>query len=223
MSSSLMKGIVISLCDVTGHFVQPWIDFGYTALLVDPLHEDFGEGNILKFPGTIAESLPFISLLLLSNKIVFVAGFPPCTDVAVSGACRWEDKRFLDPYFQCKAAIVAEQCRTIGELSNAPWFFENPVSAFSNIFGPPSYTFSPDEYVGYCETDNYTKKTCLWAGNRFIMPKAYPRGSLGQPNAKLFANLPENDSRQFLRSQTPIGFSRAVFLANAPEFRGGHK
>lgn len=29
---------VISLCDLTGHMVQPWVDAGYHAVLVDPQH-----------------------------------------------------------------------------------------------------------------------------------------------------------------------------------------
>jgi hypothetical protein len=213
------KGIIISLCDYTGKFVEPWVTFGYTALLVDPQHEDFGEGNVLKFPGTVLEAMPVIELLIATGKVVFVMGFPPCTDVAVSGARWWPDKYHIDPYFQAKASLVAKQCRVVGMLSGAPWVFENPVSAFSSIFGEPNHSFSPYDYSAYCEADQYFKKTCLWSGGGFIMPEARHKGALGKPDERIFRMSPGED-RQNNRSATPAGFSIAVFLANCPDFRG---
>ena len=32
------RGIVVSLCDLTGKFVEPWVEAGYDAVLVDPQH-----------------------------------------------------------------------------------------------------------------------------------------------------------------------------------------
>ena len=34
------KGTVISLCDLTGIMVQPWVESGYRAVLVDPQHKE---------------------------------------------------------------------------------------------------------------------------------------------------------------------------------------
>lgn len=215
-----MKDIVLCLCDLTGTFAEPWVKFGYTAVLIDPQHStDVGEGQIVKVGLTLLEAMPLIHLFIESGRIAFVAGFPPCTDVAVSGARWWEEKAAADPYFQAKASLVAEQCRTIGELSGAPWFFENPVSAFSRIFGPSSYSFDPYDYSAYCEEDQYFKKTCLWTGGGFIMPSKRPRGSLGQPDQRIF-KMPGNDDQANLRSATPFGFSVAVFFANCPMFAG---
>jgi hypothetical protein len=33
-----VSAVVISLCDLTGQFVQPWVDAGCDAILVDPQH-----------------------------------------------------------------------------------------------------------------------------------------------------------------------------------------
>ena len=33
-----MSPTVVSLCDLTGHMVQPWVDAGYHAVLIDPQH-----------------------------------------------------------------------------------------------------------------------------------------------------------------------------------------
>ena len=213
-----MKGLVISLCDITGHFVEPWVEAGYAALLVDPQHKDCGEWPVLHFPGTVEEAMPVIDIAIQTGAVVFVMGFPPCTDVAVSGARWWEGKRLADPYFQARASVVAQQCKSIGQLSGAPWAFENPVSAFSRIFGEPDYTFHPYYYAGYAPEDNYFKTTCLWTGGGFVMPQPREIGRLGEPDQRIFEAPPSEDRANF-RSATPKGFARAVFLANCPDFR----
>ena len=127
---------------------------------------------------------------------------------------RWfETKRAIDPHFQSKAAIVAEQCRMLGLLSGAPWVFENPVSVFSSVFGKPDYTFNPYDYTKYCKDDNYTKKTCLWTGSGFIMPKPNRDLSLGNPDNRIHM-APPGPERDNFRSATPTGFSIAVYKAN---------
>lgn len=212
----MIRDTILCLCDITGYMAEPWVTFGYNALLVDPQHWNYGEGAWLKFPGSILEAMPLISLLL--PRLAFVAGFPPCTDVAASGARWWDDKRRADPYFQARATGIAEQCRTIGELSGAPWIFENPIGAFGDIFGPPAHIFDPFDYAGYCEADQYSKKTCLWTGGGFVMPPPAPRGSLGEPDERIH-KASENEERANFRSATPRGFANAVFLYNCPELQ----
>ena len=173
------KRIIISLCDYTGLFTEPWRDAGYEALHIDPQREN---------NGTILEMMPEIGAAVRSGMVAFVAGFPPCTDVSVAGARHFKKKRKADMHFQAKAALVAEQCRMIGNLSGAPWFFENPRSVFSSIFGPPNYKFNPCDYGGYLPDDDahpewpdilpprdaYKKDTWLWSGNGFAMPQKQP-------------------------------------------------
>ena len=56
------KGTVISLCDLTGIMVQPWVDAGYRAVLVDPQHEQqSNQGGVEKLPFTILEAMPRLS------------------------------------------------------------------------------------------------------------------------------------------------------------------
>ena len=156
--------------------------------------------------------MPYIRDALMSG-VVFVAGFPPCTDVAVSGTRWWADKMSKDRYFQAKAALVAEQCRMIGEMSGAPWFFENPVSAFSKIFNKPNHYFQPHWFTGYHADDNYTKKTCLWTGGGFIMPEPFENKELGPPDDRIH-KCPPGPDRMNIRSATPYGFAQAVFHVN---------
>lgn len=106
-----------------------------------------------------------------SRRVVFVMGLPPCTDVAVSGSLHFEAKRAKDIHFQAKAALVAEQCQTIGKLSGARWAWENPVSVFSSIFGKARHSFHPWQYTGFAMSDNYTKNTQIWSSDDFEMPE----------------------------------------------------
>lgn len=156
---------IISLCDLTGNMVAPWIDAGYQAVLVDPQHgETRQEGPVLKFAGTVEDALPLIGELIRDGDVAAVFGFPPCTDMAVSGARWFKTKYEADKLFQAKAVMVAEQCRSVGRMSGAPWFVENPVSVLASAFGKPQHTFHPADYTAYEPGDNYSKKTCLWAG-----------------------------------------------------------
>jgi hypothetical protein len=217
-------GYAIFLCDYTGNMAEPWAAAGYHVILVDPQHPRgshtvaHGKGFITRIGATILECAAVLGGYIKTGYVVFVAGFPPCTDVAVSGARWFSHKAKADKHFQAKAALVAEQCRMVGLLSGAPWLFENPVSVFSAIFGKPSHTFNPYDYTGYEPADNYTKKTCLWTGGGFVMPAPRRDLSLGAPDNRIHTAPPSADRANF-RSATPMGFARAVFDANAPHLR----
>ena len=206
--------IVISLCDLTGHMVQPWVEAGYRAILVDPQHgTDLFIGPVTCLAMTVEEAMPVLADAIRYD-VAAVFGFPPCTDMAVSGARWFASKREADPMFQAKAVAVAEQCRTIGRLSGAPWFVENPVSVLSRVFGKPQHIFNPCDYTAYEPNDNYTKRTCLWTGGGFVMPQTARDLTLGAPDDRIHKAPPGPDRENF-RSATPLGFARAVFQANA--------
>ena len=205
-----MEKYIVCLCDLTGHLAAPWVKAGYTAVLVDPQLEDSVEPGWIRLGCRIEDCFQELALILATRKVRFVAGFPPCTDVSVSGARWWEEKRKADPYFQARAAIVAEQCRMFGVLSCAPWMFENPVSAFSSIFGNPDHSFHPWEYTAYCSEDNYVKQTCLWTGNGFKMPARRSDPTLGTPDTRIWT-APPSEERANFRSATPKGFAQALF------------
>jgi hypothetical protein len=207
---------VISLCDLTGNMVQPWIEAGYHAILVDPQHGvTNGDDTVTRYAGTIEDAMDYLGHVIRIYDIAMVFGFPPCTDMAVSGARWFKTKYEADKLFQAKAVMVAEQCRTIGRLSGAPWFVENPVSVLASAFGKPQHTFHPADYTAYEPDDHYTKKTCLWTGGGFVMPKplrAYSR-LWGAPDNRIHFASPGPERANF-RSATPMGFARAVFDAN---------
>lgn len=221
-----MKGTVILLCNLTDAMGADWVDAGYRVVMVDPQHQAHtNDGKVERIDKTILEAMPRIGEIVRTEKIVFVAGFPPCTDVAVSGAAHFESKRQKDAHFQAKAALTAEQCRTIGELCGCPWFFENPVSVFASIFGKPDCTFNPSDFGGYLPEDDrhpewpeiiaardaYPKKTCLWTGGGFVLPPVKPvqvRPGYSDQHHKLGGKSIKTKN---IRSATPRGFARAVF------------
>ncbi|MDI2032975.1 hypothetical protein [Paenarthrobacter nitroguajacolicus] len=220
MTSATNPGTVISLCDLTGNMTEPWVDAGYHAFLVDPQHGETSTETrhngavITRFAGTVEGAIPAIARMMSRGAgIAMVFGFPPCTDMAVSGARWFKTKHEADKLFQAKAVMVAEQCRTIGRLSGAPWFVENPVSVLASAFGKPQYTFHPADFTAYEPCDNYTKKTCLWTGGGFIMPAPHKDETLGAPDNRIHFASPGPDRANF-RSATPMGFARAVFDAN---------
>lgn len=210
----MIAPVVISLCDITGHFVQPWVEAGYDAILVDPQHGvSSSDGQITKLAMTVEEALPHLGNVIRGASIAFVAGFPPCTDLAVSGARWFEAKRKADPMFQAKAVAVAEQCRTVGRLSGAPWLVENPVSVLRRVFGKADHIFHPSDFTALEPADNYTKTTCLWTGGGFRMPPVQQNPELGPPDDRIHKAPPSAERANF-RSATPMGFARAVFQAN---------
>jgi len=207
--------VVISLCDLTGNMAQPWVDAGHDVILVDPQHGmDNTEGRITRLARTVLEAMPELGEVIRSGEVAAVFGFPPCTDMAVSGARWFETKRLADPAFFGKAIDVAEQCRTLGVLSGAPWFVENPVSTLAQVFGKPDHWFHPWHYAALEPNDNYTKRTNLWAGGGFIMPAKQVEPALGEPDNRIHMAAPGPERANF-RSATPMGFARAVFNTNA--------
>lgn len=222
----MTKKVIISLCDYTGIMVKPWVAAGYRAVLVDPQHETHtNDGSVERIPLFLLDAMQRIGEIIRTEQVVFVAAFPPCTDVAVSGAAHFQAKANKDKHFQAKAALIAEQCRAIGAMSGAPWFFENPVSVFASIFGKPSFTFDPFEFGGYlpeddehpeypeiiADRDAYPKKTCLWSGGGFELPEkkpVYVRPGYSDQHHKLGGKSLKTKN---IRSATPRGFTQAVF------------
>jgi hypothetical protein len=198
--------IVLSLFDYTCNMVAPWAKAGFVCYCVDLKHPsgEGRDGNIVRVGADIREWLPPYS----ATKIVFA--FPPCTHVAVSGA-RWFRGKGLGSLIE--ALQLFEAAVRLAEWTKAPFMIENPVSTVSSYWRRPDYMFDPCDYGQYVDppVDAYTKKTCLWTGNGFVMPKA--KGLAPFQKSKMH-QLPPSKNRTALRSITPKGFAQAVFESN---------
>ncbi|AFU63719.1 hypothetical protein [Salmonella phage SSE121] len=157
-----------------------------------------------------------------------IFAFPPCTDMAVSGAAHFASKAAKDPLFQVKAVNTAKVAAMLGDKYGCPYMIENPVSVLSSKWRRPNHMFHPYEYGGYLPhddvhpffpeyinpRDSYPKKTCLWTGNGFKMPPAKPVAvakGYSEQHKKLGG---KSAKTKLIRSLTPRGFAAAVFYSN---------
>lgn len=222
---------VVSLFDESGNALRPWASAGYTCWAFDTLNdgraEYIGDGVIHYIEADLTD--PDWIENIVSLMPVFVMGFPPCTDMAVSGSSHFEKKMRDNLFFQAEATALARTVETVGNLCKCPWFAENPVSTLATSWRKPDEVFDPCDYGGYLPADDihprwpeyitprdaYPKTTLLWSNKQFKMPLKLPvpiepgwstqQKKLGGKSAK---------TKQ-IRSETPRGFAQAVFETHA--------
>ena len=207
---------MISCFDLTGTFVEPWADAGYECHIVDIQHpkKRATEGNVTRWGMDVREweKTFFSEHANKVERVVFCSFFPPCTDLAVSGA-RWFQQKELDnPGTRRRAMGLIYWSERMGKKFDCPYFIENPVSVISSEWRKPDFWFHPYEFGAYSggSDDGYTKKTCLWTGGGFELPEKKAI-LLDKKTADRIWKMPPSAERQNLRSKTPQGFARAVF------------
>ncbi|MBB8026189.1 hypothetical protein HEL23_006095 [Escherichia coli] len=98
----------------------------------------------------------------------------------------------------------------------------------STLWRKPDFIFNPCAYGGYLPEDDkhpafpdvypqrdaYTKKTCIWCGNGFKQPIFRPVDLNSGDNPGWAKTGGRAKRTKMIRSLTPRGFARAVFLAN---------
>lgn len=239
------RKVVLSLFDYTGEAVRPWAEAGYRCVCLDIQHdgkswENVGDcgGEIIRdyWDASAPDAVQAAVAHVYAGRAVFVFGFPPCTDLASSGAKHWAAKRAADPDFQTKAVAMARLVADVAdEVGGVPYVIENPTGALCTLWRQPDHRFDPCDFGGYVPGDGvhptwpeyipafdaYTKRTCLWTGNGFVMPRKAPvdpvviRFDNGKSGSPQWAKLGGKSLRtKNIRSATPRGFARAVFLAN---------
>jgi hypothetical protein len=200
----MTRADVISLCDRTGVAVRPWAEAGYRCWCIDVQHSirrPRTEGNITFVWGDARSWCPPREI----QHIAFVFAFPPCTDVAGSGARDFTTKGLRK---LTDAIDLFNGCQHAAEWSRAPYLIENPVGVLSSHVRKPDYIFQPWQFG-----DNESKATCLWTGGGFVMPASITTAKPDDVRQSCWKMGPSAD-RGDLRSITPAGFARAVFEAN---------
>jgi hypothetical protein len=190
--------------------VKPWAKAGYKCWCIDTQHsirKQRKEGNIIYQWGDVRTWCPPD---IARNRITMIFAFPPCTHVAISGA---RDYRIKGTAMLRDSLEMFAACEHAAKWSGAPYMIENPVGKFSDHMNKPDYTFQPWQYG-----ENYSKLTCLWTGNGFVMPTPQIKKKPCTVRQKII-ELPPSKDRRDLRSVTPMGFAKAVFKANAKHNR----
>jgi len=200
--------------------VRPWAESGYTCICVDLQHsprstrakkhkiERFDGGGEIHFIYGDARSrkpTDFDRLFFKNYKICFVACFPVCTNLAGSGAQDWTLKGLA---MLTDGLMLFNSCEQVAAWSGAPFVVENPVGTIPSHHRKPDHYFHPWHYG-----DLYTKKTCLWTGNGFVMPSPIYLTEPEGVTQKIWLCSPGQE-RQNIRSETPMGFAKAVFESN---------
>ena len=182
--------VILSLCDYSGGWSQPYRDAGYDVRQSDlKLGADV---RTLEYPGCVHGIL----------------AAPPCTAFAGSGAQYWPAK---DSSGETLAglALVDACLRLVAVCRPAWWALENPVGRLRRYLGPPLYAFDPCDHG-----DAYTKRTLLWG--RFHVPARHPvePERVCSQGSWLMQLGGSSERTKTLRSVTPAGFARDFFEAN---------
>lgn len=213
--------MIISLFDYTGYMGEDWEH----SVIFDTQHTEQLVRGSWASAWDLRHYKQDVIALGKAMDCTFLAAFPPCTHLAVSGSLRFGEKYKENPWFQEQAMELVYLSRDIGEALGVPYFIENPVSVISSLWRKPDYTFHPYEFGGYLPIDDkhpehhpyifprdaYPKMTCLWTGGGFVLPRLKP-----VPINKGFALAQDKLGGKSLktkniRSATPRGFARAVY------------
>lgn len=221
-----MNKVIFCLFDGSGIMGLPWAEAGHTVYCFNSDSGNHGEYVVkMNHPNihyvNIWIDSTFEDVILYYPKPDFIFAFPDCTMFAGSG----EKHERSDEDIQ-QALNSAKLVEYIANKYSVPWFVENPVGKLSTLWRKPNFYFDPYQFGGYMTEadkpfhskmpayDGYTKKTCIWHGNGFIKPWSKP----GPVNIGMFwgwAYLGGKSAKtKQLRSLTPRGFARAVYLAN---------
>lgn len=166
----MTKPTALFLFDESGNMAQPWIEAGFPCICVDTQHEPGAQtdGLLTRVGADVLEYLP------PRTTYAFAAAFPPCTDLAISGAQYFQDKGLAA---LADSLRLVNRARKILEWTGAPWMIENPVGTLSTYWRTPDYSFDPCDFGGYLTPpgDAYTKKTHLWTGGGICVSLAQAR------------------------------------------------
>lgn len=213
--------LILSLCDYSGRWSDPYREAGYEVRQYDLKHGD--DARLIK---------------KLDEKVHGILFAPVCTEFSGAGAKHWAakeaagNKGLLDGL-----ALVDAGLRIVFVHKPEWWVLENPVGRLKHWIGYHRHTFNPNEYAGWLgdaptgrnildpsddekrrqmpelswHEDGYTKRTCLWGD--FKIPRVNEREAIY--GSKMWSNYGGKSERtKEMRSMTPRGFSRAFFTAN---------
>jgi hypothetical protein len=224
-----MTKTVVFLFDTTGLAAWPFTRRGCTTFIIDT--QNIGE----RATNPLASHTLDWNILthirdIINLKPDLLIGFPPCTDLAVSGAKHFAAKAAANPNFQKEAVQLARTVEQVGNEVGCPWALENPNSVLSTIWRKPDFTLDPNEYGRYLPEDDvhplwpdyipardaYYKTTNWWTGNGFQMPqkKFVPILHPGKWNPQTTKLGGKSARTKMIRSASP----RGVFEALAQQY-----
>ena len=132
---------------------------------------------------------------ILYNDWDLVIAFPPCTDLAVSGA-RWFPEKIASGQQQKSIDFFM-----LFTQLKCKWAIENPIGIMSSKYRRPNQIIQPWQF-GHGET----KATCLWLNG---LPNLKPTNIVDGREQRIW-RLPPSADRWKIRSQTFAGIAKAM-------------
>ena len=145
----------------------------------------------------------------IKQKWDLVIAFPPCTDLASSGAAWFEQKR-KDGRQQASIDFFM----LFTNLNCQKVVIENPVGIMSSVYRKPDQIVQPYQYG-----DPYEKRTCLWLKGvpllkptNVVKPEARTVYESGKTMPTWYADAwgKPKAERSRIRSKTFMGIARAM-------------
>jgi len=218
---------LLSLFDTTGYAVLPFTECGWETIIVDTLNT--GDRAVNPYASkTLDWNISEKEADLIALQPDLILSFPPCTDLAVSGAAHFASKKQRNPAFQDEATYLARTAERIGTACKVDWMAENPISVLSTLWRKPNFIFDPFEFGGWLSAEDvhpdypryispqdcYRKKTCWWTSSAFKLPRKKPVVcKLGYSKQhKLLGG--KSAKTKMIRSASP----RGVFIALAERY-----
>jgi hypothetical protein len=136
--------------------------------------------------------------ILPTNGFDMVIAFPPCTDLAVSGA-RWFKEQRADSRQLASIQFFIEMHLAIKHCGRGA--IENPIGIMSTHLRKPEQIIQPWQF-GHGET----KSTCLWL---YGLPPLKPTNIVEGREGRVW-KMPPSPDRAKLRSKTFQGIADAM-------------
>lgn len=204
--------IILSLCDFSGVWSQPYVDAGYRVIRVD-LANDPGWKRIETNVWNVGCDITLFDFTWAHTPWGVLAA--PCCTVFCRPAARWWARQ--DGNGQTAAGVALfRACLRLCQTAGSWWALENPPGRHRDLLpelGQPSWQFQPWHYG-----DMWQKQTYIWG------TATKPQQTNFEPPPKLTYRTPNghlqgyhsrmSSSRKREREKTPAGFAKAFFEAN---------
>lgn len=177
---------ILIACEESGVLTKEFIIRGHDAYSCDLLPTS-GEYPQYHIQGDV--------LPLLKENWDLIVAFPPCTDLAVSGARYFKEKR-KDGRQQRSIDFFLEFTKV-----SCPFCIENPIGIMSTLYRKPDQIIQPWQF-GHGET----KATCLWLKD---LPLLIPTNIVEGREQRIW-RLPPSKDRARIRSKTYLGIAKAM-------------
>lgn len=184
---------VLIACEYSGRVRDAFIAHGHEAMSCDLLPTEVDGPH---YQGDVRDVLDYPWDLMIAH--------PPCTDLAVSGAAWFKDKRMTGSQ-QASVSFFM----TLAKADIPKICIENPVCIMSSLWRKPDQIVQPYMF-GHMET----KATCLWLKGlptlRSTNDVKAETMALPEKERMRMHYLPPGPDRWKIRSETYMGIAQAM-------------